>query len=112
MKKILFVCSANIDRSKTAEDLFSKQFPNLSFRSAGTNHKICNQEGTNALCQDDYDWAHLIIVMEQKHNKWMESNLQINGRKTKILHIKDTYKYYSPTLRAILQEKCISLITS
>ncbi len=39
MKSILFVCSANKDRSKTADDYFSKHYPDLSFDSAGTNKK-------------------------------------------------------------------------
>jgi len=52
---ILFVCSANKDRSKTAEDYFSEQFPNINFDSAGTNKKICNQLGTNYL--EDYQLA-------------------------------------------------------
>ena len=44
MKKILFVCSANKQRSKTASDYFSEKLTTFEFDSAGTNHKICNKE--------------------------------------------------------------------
>lgn len=46
---ILFICSANKQRSKTAEDYFSTKYPELHFISAGTNIKICEREGTNPL---------------------------------------------------------------
>jgi predicted protein tyrosine phosphatase len=47
MQNILFICSANKDRSKTGEDYFAEQYPDLNFESAGTNQKTCNQLGTN-----------------------------------------------------------------
>lgn len=43
MKNILFVCSANKDLLKTAEDYFSKKHSD----SAGTNKSSCNQLFTN-----------------------------------------------------------------
>ena len=42
-KTILFVCSANKQRSKTAEDYFSSKYADFHFISAGTNRKICEQ---------------------------------------------------------------------
>ena len=52
--KYLFVCSANKQRSKTAEDYLSGLNPEHEFLSAGTNHKICFKEGTTP--PPDRDW--------------------------------------------------------
>lgn len=103
---ILFVCSANIDRSKTAEDFYSEQFNNHLFRSAGTNHTICNQKGTNALEQEQIDWADLILVMEKKHLQWIQHNLKVNGKQIDVLGIEDHFSYYSIKLIELLQVKC------
>ena len=43
--KILFVCSANKQRSKTAEDYFASKYGNHEFLSAGTNLKLFRKEG-------------------------------------------------------------------
>jgi len=39
---LLFICSANKDRSKTAEDFFGENYSAYNFDSAGTNKKIIN----------------------------------------------------------------------
>ena len=98
-KNILFVCSANKDRSKTADDYFSSIYSELNFNSAGTNLKLCQKEGTNPLSEDLINWADLIFVMEKKHlekvNSFPHSS---NMRKVVILHIADRYKYYNRDL--------------
>ena len=106
MKKILFVCSANVDRSKTAEDFYAEQFSEFKFHSAGTNHTICKEKGTNALVQEDVDWADLILVMETKHRDWIYNNLETKGSQIEVLNIEDVYTYYSIKLIEILQQKC------
>ncbi len=105
MKNILFVCSANKDRSKTAEDFFAEQFNQYAFKSAGTNHKICNQEGTNPLDQATIDWADAIYVMEKKHQDWIYDNLEVKGKSIEVLAIEDKFTYYSIKLIEILQQK-------
>lgn len=106
MNNILFVCSANVDRSKTAEDFFSEQFNNFKFQSAGTNHKICQQAGTNPLDQETLDWADKVFVMEKKHSDWIYTNLEAKGIDIQVLNIEDRYTYYSMNLIEILQQKC------
>lgn len=106
MKNILFVCSANVDRSKTAEDFFSDKISSLNFKSAGTNHAYCNKEGTNALSQGDVEWADLILVMEKKHEDWIYKNLTKFKAYIEILNITDRYKYYSQDLIDLLQVTC------
>lgn len=65
--KTLFICSANKQRSKTAEDYFAERFPENEFLSAGTNSKICKKEGTIELTEDLLKWADKMYVMEKKH---------------------------------------------
>ena len=108
MKAILFVCSANKDRSKTAEDYFSEYYPNLSFNSAGTNKKTCNQLGTNYIYKEQLDLADSIYVMEQKHlDAIRESFSNKYFNKITVLNIKDIYKYGSKELIDILKTKII-----
>lgn len=105
-KKILFVCSANKDRSKTAEDYFASISENYLFESAGTNLKLCNKEGTNPLEEHMLAWADLIVVMEHKHKKWIDTNtIQNTIGKLVVLNIPDVYKYYQPELIHILKQK-------
>lgn len=104
--KILFICSANKQRSKTAEDYFSAQYPHCEFKSAGTNLKLCQVEGTNPLTEEMLIWADTIFVMEKKHaqliNKSTSNRYQ---NKMTILEIEDKYKYYQKELIDILSNK-------
>jgi predicted protein tyrosine phosphatase len=108
MKSILFVCSANKDRSKTAEDYFSKQYNNLSFDSAGTNKNTCNKLGTNYISEEQLDLADKVFVMESKHLKAIK---EVFGHKyynkISVLNINDIYKYGSKELIEILKTKII-----
>ncbi len=65
--KTLFICSANKQRSKTAEAYFARKHPEYNFKSAGTNIKICRKEGTTELTEDLLQWADKVYVMEKKH---------------------------------------------
>lgn len=105
---ILFVCSANKERSKTAEDYFAERYPNLDFRSVGTNKKICNQEGTFYLNEEDLSWADTIYAMEQKHKKEvLRFSKSVNSKKVKVLNIPDHFTYYQKELLEILDEKVV-----
>ncbi|MGB5981690.1 MAG: phosphotyrosine protein phosphatase [Nonlabens sp.] len=103
MSKILFVCSANKDRSKTAEDYFSAKYLDKNFDSAGTNKKICQQLGTNFISKEQLDAADRILVMEHKHLKVIKDLFGSKyHNKISVLHIKDLYKYGSSELIDIL----------
>jgi predicted protein tyrosine phosphatase len=106
IRKILFVCSANIDRSKTAEDHFSAKHAEMAFRSSGTNKSIYFQEGTKYLDEEDLEWADTIYVMERKHLKAIQSFSKLKqGNKIKVLNIPDHYKYGDPELIEKLEGK-------
>ena len=92
-RSVLFVCSANVDRSTTAEDYFSAIYPNLEFRSCGTNKSICFQEGSNYLDEEDLEWADVIYVMQRKHLKAIKSFSKLKlSNKIEILNIPDHFK--------------------
>lgn len=106
MTRILFICSANKDRSGTAEDYFGALYPEIQFDSAGTNEKICRQLGTTYMSKEQLDATSTIYVMETKHRKAIQE--KFGGAyydKIKVLHIKDIYPYGSKELIEILQQK-------
>lgn len=106
--RYLFICSANKQRSKTAEDYFAQKYPNHEFLSAGTNLKICRKEGTTVLTEELLAWADIIYVVESKHlNQIQKSTESKYYAKIKVLHIPDIYKYYDPELLKILEERII-----
>jgi predicted protein tyrosine phosphatase len=108
MINILFICSANKDLSKTAEDYFSENYSGYRFDSAGTNKKTCNQLGTNYIEEDQLDWADKIYAMESKHLKAIRA-LYGNqySKKIRVLNIRDIYNYDSEDLIEILRNKVI-----
>ena len=107
MKKVLFVCSANKQRSKTAEDYFSEKYPYMEFKSAGTNHIICAKEGTVPLKEDLMEWADKVFLMEEKHLRIIRDYLGNKFfNKMEVLNIPDKYKYYQKELLEELNKKC------
>ncbi len=105
---ILFICSANKQRSKTAEDYFSSKYDTHQFLSAGTNSKICRKEGTTELTEKALLWADIVYVMEQKHLDQIKKHTgSTYYTKITVLNIRDIYTYYDPELISILEEKVL-----
>lgn len=106
VKNILFVCSANKQRSKTAEDYFSEHYNNINFQSAGTNVKLCKREGTNPLDGMMMQNAELVFVMENKHKTDIRQITENQySDKIIVLNIPDIYKYNDKELIKILCSK-------
>jgi len=106
--KFLFICSANKQRSKTAEDYFAEKYPEHNFKSAGTNTKICRKEGTTELTENLLEWADMVYVMEKKHfHQIKEHTSSTYYSKIEVLNIRDVYKYYDADLIAILEKKVL-----
>ena len=109
---ILFICSANKDRSATAELLGQELWPNHQFISAGTNQKICFQLGTQYINKELMDWAELIFVMENKHKKELIKLFgSVNGKIIRVLGIQDHYEFGDANLKEILQQKLIPYLS-
>jgi len=104
--KILFICSANKDRSATAEEYAMEHYPQHEYDAAGTNQKICFQLGTQYINAQQLAAADLILVMESKHKAEIQRLFgSMYNSKISVLQIKDVYKYGSQNLKEILQEK-------
>lgn len=103
---ILFVCTANLQRSKTAEDYFSKVYPEYIFKSAGTNQRICEQYNTTLLDESLLGWADMVFVMEEKHKQRIIEHTDHRFlSKITVLGIEDIYVYDDPLLIQILESK-------
>lgn len=110
MKKILFICSANRYRSRTAYELF-KNNSTIEVDSCGLvrfyvqdtikYHWSEAKEFTREL----YDWADIVYVMEPYHLQLL-TDKGINWvPKTINLNIEDIYEYNDPELIGILKSK-------
>ncbi len=96
---ILFVCSRNKWRSKTAESIF-KSSQKHDVKSAGTS-KTARIKLTETLLI----WADIIFVMEEKHQQIIEKNFTQRSFSEKIvvLDIADEYQYMDEELVFILK---------
>jgi protein-tyrosine phosphatase len=96
---ILFICSKNEWRSRTAETIF-KHNQNHHFRSAGTS-----QEARVKVNEKLIHWADLIFVMEKKHKLRLEEKFGdlLHHKKIVILNIEDNYEYMDEELIHLLK---------
>ena len=97
---ILFVCSRNKWRSRTAETIYKNQGTH-NFKSAGTENSArirVNLEHIN--------WADIIFVMEKKHKQRIQGKFDLNSRDYNfvILDIEDNYQYMDEDLIQILKD--------
>jgi predicted protein tyrosine phosphatase len=105
-KKILFICSANKDRSSTAEEFTREWWPYHEYDSAGTNQKLCFQLDTQYISKELMDCADLVFAMENKHKKEMIKLFGSSyGKSIQVLGIKDHYEFGNAELKQILKEK-------
>ena len=98
--KVLFICSLNIQRSKTAEHLFKDKFET---KSAG----MYNETPVTA---EQLAWADIILVMEEQHKIELSKRFPKLKKKVICLDIPDMYLYKDPELIAILKRKVNSLM--
>ena len=101
MKNLLFVCSANLNRSPTAEGLF-KDSNIFSAKSAG----IFSLD--HIVSQDLIDWSDIIFVMSEKedgHLTLLKNNFNLDGKEVYDLDVSDIYDEGDPELVRILREK-------
>lgn len=96
---ILFICSRNQWRSRTAEDLF-KNHPLHQVRSAGTAPSARIKVSEKAI-----QWADLILVMEKRHKEILREKFGalIEEMEVMALDIPDEYGYMDPELVEILE---------
>lgn len=94
---ILFICSRNKWRSKTAESIFKKT-KNLIVMSAGTENSARIKVNQKMI-----DIADIIFVMEKKHKERINNKFSnVTSKKVITLDIPDEYKYMDTELIEIL----------
>ena len=108
---ILFVCLANMRRSRTAVEMFSeifKEHSDLHFDSCGVvgmfvesskltwpQAKMCTQELI--------DWADRIICMDDTVTRWLMEDFQV--KRLEDWAIPNIYQYNDPQLKRELMMK-------
>jgi len=100
MKKILFVCTANEHRSKTAEELAKSL--GIKAKSAGVVEFAHTMISKQLL-----EWADIVVVMESWHKEEIAKRFpKIYSKKRFVnFNIPDMYPYMTPELVRILEEK-------
>ena len=91
---LLFVCSKNKWRSRTAETIF-KTCSEINVKSAGTH-----EDARIKLTEKHLLWADIVFVMENKHRQIIKQKFpeKFDTRKFIVLHIPDEYKYMDEEL--------------
>ncbi len=69
IKKIIFICTSNKDRSVSLENYFKETHPDFEYRSAGINKYFCEKKRTHLITEDDIKWCDLLVLAEDVHLK-------------------------------------------
>jgi predicted protein tyrosine phosphatase len=98
---VLFVCSANQQRSPTAEEMYRGD-PRYEVRSAGT-HTVFGHEVT----PDDLNWADLVVTMEDHHKERILAAYPDESETVRfqVLGIPDVFQYMDPTLQREIRSR-------
>jgi len=104
-KKVLFVCTANIDRSPTAEDLLG-QLNGFEVQSAGTW-----LHARRRITEELINWADIVFVMERHHKEFLLDLSPMAKNKTVVLDIPDIYSRNDPELVRILKGRLSTHLT-
>lgn len=96
---LLFVCSRNKWRSRTAETIFQDR-PDHPVKSAGTAPSARIKVSEKLL-----EWADIIFAMEKKHKQRMQARFPeiATARKIVVLDIPDEYPYMDEELIETLE---------
>jgi predicted protein tyrosine phosphatase len=105
--KLLFVCTANIDRSPTGENIFKSQ-PGFEAKSAGTLENYA----TVPLSRELIDWADVIFCMERQHRSCVLKISRKAAKKTVVLDIQDQYYWNQPELVSLIKDKVSKYLQS
>jgi predicted protein tyrosine phosphatase len=101
MKRVLFVCSKNLLRSPTAEQVFAEH-AGIECMSAGTD-----RNAANPITPELIEWAQVIFVMEKAHRRKLTSRFGkvLANKRLICLDIPDEYPFMDPELVRLLKAK-------
>lgn len=99
--RLLFICSRNQWRSRTAEEIFHG-LPGIEVRSAGTSPQARIRVNENHLL-----WADWVFVMEKRHAEILRERFPeaVTGLAIRCLHIEDSYGFMDKELVALLKAR-------
>ncbi len=100
-RKVLFVCTANQQRSPTAERMYSED-SRFEVKSAGTE-ALFGREVTAG----DLQWADLVVVMENRHREKIRGRFPEESEDVEfiVLGIPDIYQYMEIALQREIRER-------
>lgn len=100
-KKILFVCTFNKMRSKTAEAIYSND-ERFTVDSAGVSESAVVQVHPEILA-----WADYIVVMEELHRQWILAAFPdlLAHKKILCLNIPDEFWFMDANLALLINER-------
>lgn len=105
---ILFICSANINRSTTAELWFGWRNPENKYSSAGSSQFACRKYGGNYITESELQEADRIVCMEKRNKTDIEKQFgSAYTHKTEVAGIPDKYMF----MELPLIFECIDKIT-
>ena len=101
MKKVLFICSQNLDRSPTAEQIFATR-AGVETDSAGLR-----ADADVPLSSEQIDWADIVFVMEKAHRTKLSKRYREHLRDKRVicLDIADDFTFMDPELVRLLERK-------
>lgn len=103
---VLFICTSNRDRSRTAEIYFQNKFPEYRFRSAGINKYFSERHGGVQVKAYMLECADRIICAEKEHRNYILAHFDLKYKdKIEVLDLGDTDTFMSPQLIQKLEEK-------
>ena len=103
---ILFICTANRDRSRTAELHFQLKYPEYRFRSAGINKYLSERHGGVHVKRYMLDVADRIVCAEYIHSDYIIRKIDKKYiDKIEIMVLEDTDSYMTKDLIDRLESK-------
>ena len=105
--RVLFVCTANLDRSPAAEIALKAMAGDAhESRSAGTS-----PTAHRPLDEPDLNWADIVAVMEVAHRSAIARRWPHQMSKVRVLDIPDRFRRDDPALRQILESRLGDLLS-
>lgn len=110
--RVLFVCTANISRSRAAEEVFRV----LAWSAAGRAGHEARSAGIDVegpgrqLSEADLEWADVVCVMEPAHEAFIAARWPAAAPKVRVLGIPDVYGPEDLHLRDLLAQQIRELL--
>lgn len=104
--RMLFVCTANHDRSPTAEIMYQRH-PGLEVKSTG----ILKPEKK---VREGLTWADVIVVMEDVHETYIREHFaqELGDKPVFVLGIEDRFRYMEDELTSLIEERMEAVLQS